>query len=316
MKSAGEFDLIEFIRTQQSVVRPDVLLGIGDDAAMLQAPADHALVMCSDTLNEGVHFPVGTDPEAIGWKSLAVNLSDLAAMGACPSWCLLNLCLPESDTRWLERFTNGFFELAAAHDVVLVGGDTTRGPLSISVTACGFVPRELALTRSGAKVGDDIWVSGTLGDAALALRRMLAGESVPAELMDALDRPTPRVALGSALRGFASSCIDVSDGVLQDLGHVCAASGLAAEVAGDWLPVSDAFDALAPREARLQLQSSGDDYELCFSAAPGYRNLLVDLAEKLDLRLTRIGSFTSGQGVHLTQAGRLSALEKRGHAHF
>ena len=316
MKSAGEFDLIEFIRAQQSVDRPDVRVGIGDDAALLQVPDAHGLVLCSDTLNEGIHFPTGTDPESIGWKSLAVNLSDLSAMGATPAWCLLNLCLPESDARWLSRFTTGFFELAAAHNVALVGGDTTRGPLSISVTACGFVPDGLALKRSGAHVGDDIWVSGTLGDAALALRRMLASESVPHTLLEALDRPEPQVALGKALRALATSCIDVSDGILQDLGHIATASGLAAQVNVDQLPSSADFDALAGREERLQLQSSGDDYALCFTADPACQSALLELAGALSLTLTRIGTCVAGQGVEVLRHGVPIAPGHRGHSHF
>ena len=316
MKAAGEFDLIEFIRAQQQFARPDVVLGIGDDAALLKPPAGYTMVMCSDTLNEGVHFPQGTDPEAVGWKALAVNLSDLAAMGATPAWCLLNLCMPDPDARWLERFINGFFELAAAHDVVLVGGDTTRGPLSISVTACGFLPEGLALTRAGAQPGDDVWVSGTLGDAALALRRMLAREDLSAELLDALDRPEPRLALGTALRGFASSCIDLSDGLLQDIGHICAASGIAIQIDADVLPASAAFNACTEHGERLQLQSSGDDYELCFSADPAYRSTLVSLAAQLALPLTRIGTCEEGQGVTVLQNGVPVTTTHIGHVHF
>lgn len=316
MSTAGEFDLIEFIRAQQNVVREDVLLGIGDDAALLRTPAGHALALCSDTLNEGVHFPIGTEPEAIGWKSLAVNLSDLAAMGATPAWCLLNLCLPTSEPRWLERFARGFYELATDHDVVLVGGDTTRGPLSISVTACGFVPDGLGLTRAGAQAGDDIWVSGTLGDAALALRRMLASESVPVDLLDALERPEPRVMLGASLRAFASACIDISDGVLQDLGHICAASHIGAHVDVEALPTSVAFDSNVETEERLQLLSSGDDYELCFSADPTYRDALDSLANELNIRLTRIGRCVAGQGVTLHVDGVATKIATKGHVHF
>ena len=316
MKAAGEFDLIEFIRAQQQFARPDVVLGIGDDAALLKPPAGYTMVMCSDTLNEGVHFPQGTDPEAVGWKALAVNLSDLAAMGATPAWCLLNLCMPDPDARWLERFINGFFELAAAHDVVLVGGDTTRGPLSISVTACGFLPEGLALTRAGAQPGDDVWVSGTLGDAALALRRMLAREDLSAELLDALDRPEPRLALGTALRGFASSCIDLSDGLLQDIGHICAASGIAIQIDADVLPASAAFNACTEHGERLQLQSSGDDYELCFSADPAYRSTLVSLSAQLALPLSRIGICEKGQGVTVLQNGVPVTTTHIGHVHF
>lgn len=236
----AEFDLIARIR-QRVVLRDDVVLGIGDDGALLAPPPGQLLAVTMDTLNAGVHFPPETAPADIGWKALAVNLSDLAAMGAEPAWCTLSLTLPRADTAFVDGFCDGFLALAAQHGVALVGGDTTRGPLSVSITAHGFVPAGAALRRDGARIGDEVWVSGSLGDAAGALRQWQAGAPMAPALRDRLDRPTPRVALGQALRGLASACIDISDGLLADLTHICRASGVGAEVDIDALPASDAL---------------------------------------------------------------------------
>ncbi|MGH8077390.1 MAG: thiamine-phosphate kinase, partial [Lysobacter sp.] len=246
-RGAAEFDLIDRIRARVPP-RDDVILGIGDDAAVLQLPACKQLVIATDTLNSGVHFPVDTAAADIGWKALAVNLSDLAAMGAQPAWCTLSLSLPHDDVAWLDAFLDGFLALAAQHEVALIGGDTTRGPLSICVTVHGFVAPGRLLRRDAARIDDDIWVSGTLGDAAgaLALLLPLAAADEPTTsasltenarlaqalpvLRSRLDRPMPRVTLGQALVGIAHAGIDISDGLLADLGHVCRASGVAAEV--------------------------------------------------------------------------------------
>ena len=216
----AEFDLIARIRAR-AATRGDVILGIGDDAALLQPPAGMQLVVAMDTLNSGVHFPPETAAADIGWKALAVNLSDLAAMGAQPAWCTLSLSLPDADAGFVDGFVDGFLELAERHGVALVGGDTTRGPLSVCVTVHGFVEPGTALRRAGARAGDEIWISGTVGDAAAALAQWRAGRGADAALRSRLDRPIPRVALGRALRGIASSCIDVSDGLAADLGHIC-----------------------------------------------------------------------------------------------
>lgn len=308
-----EFDLIARIRSRADASRADVVLGIGDDAALLAPPPGQHLVVAMDTLNAGVHFPAGTAPADIGWKALAVNLSDLAAMGATPAWCTLSLSLPAGDDGFVDGFLDGFLALASAHRVALVGGDTTRGPLSACVTAHGFIAPGSALRRAGAGVGDDVWVSGTLGDAAAALAQWQAGGVIDPMLHARLDRPTPRVALGNALCGVASACIDVSDGLLADLGHLCLASGVGAEVEVDALPASTALVAAFDAQARRGLQATGgDDYELCFSAPPALREAIAAMPGT-----TRIGRIVAGDGVRaMTSAGAPWQPVHAGYQHF
>ncbi len=292
-----EFDLIARIRAR-AALRGDVVLGIGDDCALLAPPPGMQLAVTMDTLNAGVHFPPETAPADIGRKALAVSLSDLAAMGADPAWCTLSLSLPEASEDFIDGFSDGFLSLAQQHDVALIGGDTTRGPLSISVTAHGLIEPDSALRRAGAQVGDAIWVSGTLGDAAGALRQWQQGGVMPPTLRDRLDRPTPRVALGRALRGVASSCIDISDGLLADLSHICRASGVAAQLDAQALPSSEALRQAFDTATRLALQASGgDDYELCFTAPAAQRDVLHALSQALNLPLTHIGDIVTGAGV-------------------
>src|SRR5690554_3673864 len=214
----------------------------------MQPAPGRRLVVTTDVLNAGVHFSVDDAPADIGWKALAVNLSDLAAMGAAPAWCTLTLSLPDADAGWCEVMLDGFFELADAHGVALVGGDTTRGPLALGVTAIGQAAPGRLLRRDAARVGDEIWVSGTLGDAAAALAQGQGGAEVDPFLRARLLRPTPRIVLGAALGGIARACIDLSDGLLSDLGHVCAAGGVAAEVSLDALPASPALRAAATND--------------------------------------------------------------------
>jgi thiamine-monophosphate kinase len=313
-----EFDLIARIHAR-AASRDDVVLGIGDDAAILRVPAGRDLVVAMDTLNIGVHFPEDAAPADIGWKSLAVNLSDLAAMAATPAWCTLSLSLPQSDATWVDAFLDGFLALAAQHEVALVGGDTTRGPLSVCVTAHGLVEPHGALRRSGARVGDDVWVTGTLGDAAGALRQWQAGEAVDPVLRARLDRPTPRVAAGHALAGIASACIDVSDGLLADLGHVCRASRVGAVLDVDALPVSDALRACFDRDTLRALQSAGgDDYELCFTAPKTARLAIETMLQARDVPATRIGRITDDAGgiaLHDAQ-GVAWSPPRRGYEHF
>lgn len=300
-----EFELIARIRERaQKLQRGDVVLGIGDDAALLAVPPGMQLAVAMDTLNAGVHFPEATAPADIGWKALAVNLSDLAAMGALPAWCTLSLSLPEADADFVDGFLDGFLALAAAHDVALVGGDTTRGPLSVCVAVHGIIEPGEALRRDGARVGDELWVSGTLGDAAGALARWKSGSDIEAGLRARLDRPSPRVALGRALRGIAHACIDVSDGLLADLGHVCGASGAAALVEVDALPTSDGLrDAFGIDQRRLLQATGGDDYELCFSVAPASRGAVLAAAREAGVAVTRVGRVTAGEGVTVCDAG-------------
>ena len=327
----AEFDLIERIRVR-AMAREGVLLGIGDDAAVLHVPAGHELVVTADTLNAGVHFPLDAAPADIGWKALAVNLSDLASMGARPAWCTLSLSLPADDPAWLDGFLDGFLELADAHAVALVGGDTTRGPLSIAVTAMGWVEAGAALRRDGARIGDEVWVTGTLGDAAAALvlgghvLLPLDGAAMPvveagnaAVLRARLARPTPRVVVGRALVGLAHACVDVSDGLLADLGHICRRSGVGAEIEIAQLPASPALRAaFADDVLRAVLQASGgDDYELCFTVAPSRAAPLRAALAQSGTAATRIGHIVAGAGVRALRAdGSAWLAPRQGHVHF
>ena len=317
--TTGEFGLIARIR-ERARTRDDVLLGIGDDAAILRVPAGHDLVVSTDTLNAGVHFPLETAPSDIGWKALAVNLSDLAAMGAIAAWCTLNLTLPHADSDWLDAFLDGLFALAMQHNVALVGGDTTRGPLSITVTAHGFVPHGMALRRSGAQVGDDVWVSGTLGDAAAGLSHSSPypqGEG-DKQLRARLDRPTPRVGLGLALRTIATSCIDVSDGLLADIGHVLVASRVGAVIDIADLPTSPALRSSCDTKSRIAMQlGGGDDYELCFTAPPARARDVMAARTPADVLVTRIGRIEAGQTLRLRDLdGVVSEATRSGYRHF
>jgi len=301
-----EFDLIARIRTR-AAGRGDVLIGIGDDAALLQPPPGRAIAVTMDTLNAGVHFPADTAPADIGWKALAVNLSDLAAMGAEPAWCTLSLSLPWADMAWLDGFLDGFFALARQSRLALIGGDTTRGPLSVAVTAHGLVDPRAVLRRDGARAGDDLWVTGTLGDAAAALDCWQRGASCPPALRTRLDRPTPQVAAGRALAGRAHAAIDLSDGLAADLGHLCRASAVAADIWLPQLPTSPALSALGvERDTRWRWQvSGGDDYELCFTAPPEQRETLPALLAASSIPITRIGR------IRAAPAGEVRLLDEQ-----
>ncbi len=317
----AEFALIDLIRARCAVAREDVSLGIGDDAALLAVPPGQALAVSTDTLVSGIHFPKDTAPYDIGWKALAVNLSDLAAMGATPAWATLALTLPQADRDWVAAFADGFAALAREFKLALVGGDTTQGPLTITVTVHGFVPEKRALRRDGAQAGDAVFVTGTLGDAAAGLRLLhdpSAGARQRTALIERLDRPTPRVAQGLLLRGHAHACIDVSDGLLADLGHVCAASGVGAEIETELLPASPALLAVFDARARAMLQlAGGDDYELCFTApADRAAELLNDLARS-GCGATRIGRIVAGAGVRARDAaGDEVRVGRSGWEHF
>jgi thiamine-monophosphate kinase len=312
-----EFALIDRIRARVAT-RADVVLGIGDDAALLQVPPGKLLAVATDTLNIDVHFPGDTGAAEVGWKSLAVNLSDLAAMGAQPAWATLSLSLPHADAAWLDAFLDGFLDLAARHDVALVGGDTTRGPLSVCVTVHGFVEPDAALRRDGAREGDDIWMSGTLGDAAAALAQWRAGGAGDPGFRVRLDRPVPRVDVGLALADIAHAAIDVSDGLLADLGHVCVASGVGAELMLDALPASPLLRQRFDAPARAALQATGgDDYELCFTAARARRDAIAAIAQRCDVPLTRVGRIVAGSGVRALLAdGSPWHPDRSGYTHF
>jgi len=303
--AAGEFELIARHFTRRGARREDVILGVGDDAALVATPREGALVIALDTIVEGIHFPAGFDARFVGHRALAVNLSDLAAMGADPAWALLGITLPAVDEPWLSGFSAGFDALARRHGVALVGGDTTRGPLTVSVTLAGTVPEGLALRRSGARAGDDLWVSGTPGDAAAGLAilegRLPAQGRAREALLARFQLPQARVALGIALRGVATACIDVSDGLAGDLAKLCAASGTGADVESRELPLSAGLCSVATREARLAYAlGGGDDYELLFTAPPAARARIAALDAGVVLK--RIGAVSEAPGVRIDGA--------------
>lgn len=318
-KLSSEFDLIakHFTRPARNAV-----LGVGDDCALVSVSHGMDLAVSTDTLVSGTHFFPDVDPETLGHKALAVNLSDLAAMGAMPYWSTLALTMPEVNDEWLAKFAKGFFDLAEEFNVSLIGGDTTRGPLSLTVTIMGEVPAGAALRRSGARVGNDIWVSGNLGDAALAVAhrkgRIKLTEGDYMEVAMRLYEPTPRVSLGQALRGLATSAIDISDGLLADLGHICALSHVGAVVEGDRLPVSEVgAKYVDSRPGLTAVVAGGDDYELCFTAPAGARDSIEDLVSMLGVPLSRIGEIRAGKGVSLVSAdGRPIPVDAEGFDHF
>jgi thiamine-monophosphate kinase len=300
----GEFDLIARFFKRPAQRQP---LGVGDDCALLAPAPGTQLAVSSDMLVEGRHFLPGADPRRLGHKCLAVNLSDLAACGARPLAFTLALALPEADEAWLAPFSEGLLALADDHGCELVGGDTTRGPLNLCLTVFGEVPTGQALLRSGARPGDDLYVSGTLGDARLALQAMRGEVTVPAPVLAAarerLDRPTPRVALGLALRGLATSAIDISDGLLGDLGHVLQASGVGATVDADAVAnLLAAGTAVGSDLRRAYTLAGGDDYELAFTAPPATRESVRVAAAQADTRVTRIGQIEAAHGLRLVDA--------------
>ena len=300
-----EFDLIG--RLKEIIDVPVTLgacpLGIGDDAALLDIPSDKQLVICCDTLVAGVHFPEYSGADSIGYKSLAVNLSDLAAMGADPAWFLLALTLPGGDREWVEAFAGGIGRLAREAGIALVGGDTTSGQLSITVTAAGLVDPGMALKRSGAKPGDHVLVSGVTGLASQALQHMQAGHDPEPAGRRALEYPQPRLALGSSLRGLATACIDISDGLAADLGHILKRSGVGAVLDLEALPLAPSLVSL-PENERWKLQlAGGDDYELCFTVPPTKVEEVLGMAKDLGIAISDIGNITADPGLDLQRPG-------------
>lgn len=319
----SEFDIIYRYFSRPA---PGAVLGVGDDAALIKPTAGMELAISTDMLVSGQHFFADADPRKLGHKSLAVNLSDMAAMGARPRWVTLSLALPEpmvrADEKWLEAFADGFFGLAHAHQVDLIGGDTTRGPLNISVTIIGEVAKGKALRRGGARPGDDIWISGHLGDAALALayeqRRIVLEPAEIAKCLPALHTPTARVELGQRLIGIAGSAIDISDGLLADLGHILKSSKVAAVIKMDEISCSTSMKKYLPQMLAIKcLLAGGDDYELCFTARESKRGKIEILSRELGIPLTRIGRIGEGEGLAvLDAAGKMVTLEMKGYDHF
>lgn len=315
----SEFDLIQrhFSRTA-----PNAVLGVGDDCALLQPGAGMQLAVSTDTLVADVHFFADADPQKLGWKCLAVNLSDLAAMGATPRWATLALTVSEVDDDWLAAFASGLYGCADQFGVSLVGGDTTQGALSLTLTIIGEVPPNQALRRDGARPGDEIWVSGTLGDAALALAalqgRVNLTDADLATLAARLHTPAPRIELGLALRGLASSAIDVSDGLLADLGHILSRSGVGAVVEYAHLPLGEILHDYTAHPAFDDcVLSGGDDYELCFTAPVAHHQALDEIAARLSLRLTAIGSILAEPGLTVRDAqGQPLDIRRTGYDHF
>ncbi|MGD0501968.1 MAG: thiamine-phosphate kinase [Steroidobacteraceae bacterium] len=317
-----EFELIGRYFAHMGAARADVDLGVGDDAALLRVPESTDLVAAVDTIVEGRHFPAGAAARSIGHRALAVNLSDIAAMGAEPAWATLALTLPRADKEWLDGFARGFGDLACAHGVALVGGDTTAGPLTISVQILGHVPRGSALTRGGAKAGDVLAVTGTLGDAgaglALATGALEMRDPAAArELLQRFEYPTPRVEFGIAARGIASAAMDISDGLVGDLPKLAAACGLGATVEVERLPMSRALHAAGDEEkTRAWALGAGDDYELLIAVPPERFSELATRAGQLNLTLTAIGALHRGNALKWTLHGAEFTPSVQGFDHF
>jgi thiamine-monophosphate kinase len=316
-----EFELIRRYFSQPLVAADGVALGIGDDAALLEVPQGEQLVAAVDTLVAGRHFLPSTSARSIGHRALAVNLSDMAAMGATPRWATLALTLPEADPQWLEGFAGGFLALAQQHEVALVGGDTTRGPLTVSVQILGTVPHGTALRRDGGKAGDLLAVSGTLGDAGAGLKfareTPLSSDKSIQQLIERFDFPAPRVRLGVTARGLASAAMDISDGLVGDLPKILHASHLGAHIEVERLPISPALRAVAAEEEVRQLAlGAGDDYELLLCVPPVKWQQLADAARQLNLTLNIIGELRAGSGIRWTLNGADFAPRVSGFNHF
>jgi thiamine-monophosphate kinase len=318
----GEFELIARYFSRLGPERSDVLIGVGDDGAVLQPPPGQMLVAAVDALVAGVHFPEDTEPSAVGHKALAVNLSDLAAMGAEPAWATLTLTVSHADEGWLGDFAAGFAELAVEAGIQLVGGDTTHGPLTVAVNVLGFVPPGQALLRSGARPGDLVYVTGQLGDAGLALLALQHELRLPKGEREAvlhrLDRPQPRLSVGRALRGIASAAIDISDGLAADLGHILEASAVGAAVQAERLPVSEPVRRWLPQAGGWVLPlTAGDDYELCVTVPPERQGAAERAAAEAGCELTWIGMIEAQRGLRCSLAdGTDITPSAAGYRHF
>ncbi|MEW6989456.1 thiamine-phosphate kinase [Colwelliaceae bacterium 6441] len=318
-----EFDLIKKYFTEQAVNRKDVVLGIGDDCALLTPSERQNIAITTDTLVAGVHFPSDTPPRAIGHKAIAVNLSDLAAMGAEPTWLSMAITLPNIDEEWVSEFCAGVFELCEYYHVQLVGGDTTQGPLSITVTAQGLTPFDKHITRSGAKAGDWLYVTGELGDAALALQHYYKKVSLTKEALNTVNKrlnyPMPRVLAGQALRGYASAAIDLSDGLIADLEHICQASNVGANLVLENLPLSDTLNASLGQAAGIELAlKGGDDYELLFTVSEdkkvGMETALANFG--VTIPVTCIGQLNATGKITTILNNKPTQIDAQGFEHF
>jgi thiamine-monophosphate kinase len=310
----SEFELIKRYFTQLGAQRTDLLLGVGDDCALVTVEPDYCLAISTDLLVEGVHFFADTPAHDLGHKALAVNLSDLAAMGATPAWFTLALTLPSINSVWLQAFSQGLEQLAVQFNVQLIGGDLARGPLNIAIGVHGFVPKGQALLRSGLQVGDKIFVTGQLGGAAYALSRLLVKQAVPPNLLQKLHCPWPRVREGQALLGIAHAAIDISDGLAGDLAHMLNQSGVGACLQAAALPIPDPIKQALGDEAAIELAlTGGDDYELCFAVKPSKLPQLHALA----LDCCCIGTVEPGLGLRLQyQDGSVNTVISQAYQHF
>lgn len=312
-----EFQLITQYFTKSSK-RKDVELSVGDDCAILVPPKDKILAISCDTLIEGVHFFSDISPQDLGYKSLAISLSDLAAMGAEPAWVMLAVSLPHAKEDWLQAFAQGFFQLADHYDLALVGGDTTQGPLVITSQVFGFLSKDKALKRSSAKVGDLIYVTGTLGDAGLALRLLKEHQSVDPILLQRLNRPEPRIKEGLLLSNFAHAAIDISDGLAADLQHILEQSQVGARIYVEQLPLSNILQKSVAIEVAWELAlSAGDDYELCFTIPRSQEHQLVQVMQDIECACTCIGEIEAEPGLKIQRKnGQLIELKSKGYEHF
>ena len=316
-----EFNLIKRFFTEQVVKRKDVVLGIGDDCALIQPNERQHIAVTTDTMVSGVHFPVDTSPRAIGHKAIAVNLSDLAAMGAEPTWISLALTLPEYDEYWLTEFCAGVFRLCEYFNIQLIGGDTTQGPLSITITAQGVTPVDRYLARKGAKAGDWIYVTGELGDAALALAHIQGREQLPSdcieEILIKLNYPTARVLAGQTLREYASSAIDISDGLISDMDHICTASNVGATIILDNLPLSEGMLKTVDVSQAIHFAlSGGDDYELLFTVSEENKVGMETALRNAAIQVTCIGQINTSGKITTTMNGKSVLINANGYEHF
>lgn len=322
LNTESEFEIIQRYFTKNKSSSSCVIKGIGDDAAVIDVSNQSNLVVSMDTLIQGVHFPINTNPYDIAVKSLAVNLSDLAAMGATPSWFTLALTLPNIDSKWLSEFSRGLFDMAKHYDVELIGGDTTSGPndsLSITIQIAGYVDNNI-MYRSGAQVNDDIYVSGYLGDAGAALQLLVKendSEFVNDYLITRLNKPTPRILLGKTIREISNSCIDISDGLAADLDHIIESSKCGALINVDKLPISNELHDILDNESCFDLAlSSGDDYELCFTVAEKFCDDIQSISRELEIPITKIGKVVEGTEVRFIFDSKPYTINSKGYEHF